>query len=183
MKLAKEFEALGISAIAVHGRTRKQKHGDPVSSGKLNEMESDQAQKKFTGFSISDAIRAVAESLSIPVIANGGSTHMETRDDILKFKEACGTSSVMVARAAQLNISIFREEGPLPIEDVLREYLKTCVDFDNPILNTKYSIIKMFSTTKKISKTSYKQQFEDATTLEELWFVLPSRKLFTSRKL
>lgn len=43
VKLAKEFEALGVSAIAVHGRTRKQKHHDPVSSGKLDGMESGQA--------------------------------------------------------------------------------------------------------------------------------------------
>lgn len=109
------------------------------------------------------------------MIANGGSTHMETREDILKFKEGCGTSSVMVARAAQLNISIFREEGPLPIEVVLPEYLKTCVDFDNSAPNTKYSILKMFESIKKFNKTVYGPRFEEAFTLEEIWFVPATR--------
>ena len=35
-----------------------------------------------------------------------------------------GTSSIMVARAAQWNLSIFRPEGKLPRDDVIAEYLK-----------------------------------------------------------
>lgn len=33
VQLAKEFEEMGISAIGVHGRTRNQKHTDPVNIG------------------------------------------------------------------------------------------------------------------------------------------------------
>lgn len=121
--------------------------------------------------SIADAIRAVAESLSIPVIANGGSTDMTTHEDILKFKEACGTSSVMIARSAQVNVSIFREEGPLLIDDLVPEYLKMCVDFDNSVPNTKYAISTMYKSIKKIRKTKYGREFEDATTLEGIWCV------------
>lgn len=96
---------------------------------------------------------------------------MNTHEDILKFKEACGTTSVMVARAAQVNPSIFREEGPLPIDDVAREYLKLCIDFDNSVLNTKYALAKMYRPVKKIQKTPIGRMFEDAESLEQIWFV------------
>lgn len=36
---------------------------------------------------------------------------MEKFGDILKFRELTGASSVMVARAAQWNVSIFRKKG------------------------------------------------------------------------
>lgn len=60
-----------------------------------------------------EAIRAVAERLTIPVIANGGSRDIEKYEDILKFRNECGASSVMIARAAEWNVSIFRPEGML----------------------------------------------------------------------
>lgn len=116
-----------------------------------------------------DAIRAVAESLTIPVIANGGSTTMENYDDIMKFKESCGVSSVMVARAALENVSIFRTDGPLSLEELTPEYLKMCVDFDNSLGNTKYVIEKMFKTVKKIRKTNRGTKFEEAESLQDLW--------------
>lgn len=90
IKLVKEFESLGISAIGVHGRTRPQKSSDPVNK---------------------DAIRQIAESVRIPVIANGGSNEIESFEDVEKFRDECGATSVMVARAAQKNVSIFRKEG------------------------------------------------------------------------
>lgn len=49
--------------------------------------------------------------MTIPVIANGGSKDIEKYEDILKFRNECGTSSVMIARAAEWNVSIFRREG------------------------------------------------------------------------
>lgn len=87
ISLVKEFEAIGISAIAVHGRMRQERPQHKVHA---------------------DMIRKVAENLIIPVIANGGSNEIKTHDDIFKFKENSGTSSVMVARAAQWNPSIFQ---------------------------------------------------------------------------
>ena len=58
-----------------------------------------------------EIVRAVADALRIPVFANGGSLDMQTYEDVLAFRDAAGCSSVMVARAAQHNLSIFRKEG------------------------------------------------------------------------
>lgn len=66
----------------------------------------------FFSFSL-EIIRKIAERLRIPVIANGGSRDIETYKDILKFRNDCGTTSVMIARAAEWNVSIFRKEGKL----------------------------------------------------------------------
>lgn len=49
--------------------------------------------------------------MTIPVIANGGSRDIENYNDILEFRRGCGTTSVMIARAAEWNVSIFRKEG------------------------------------------------------------------------
>lgn len=65
-----------------------------------------QQQKPFL-----DAIRRIVESVRIPVIANGASNEVESYADIERFRDECGATSVMIARAAQKNVSIFREEG------------------------------------------------------------------------
>ena len=49
---------------------------------------------------------------------------MSCHGDIYEFKKDCGVSSVMVARAAEWNPSVFRKEGKLDVHDVIKEYLK-----------------------------------------------------------
>lgn len=61
--------------------------------------------------SFADAIRQIAQNLRIPVIANGGSDDIHCYDDIEKFRDECGATSVMIARGVQKNVSIFRKEG------------------------------------------------------------------------
>ncbi len=55
-----------------------------------------------------DVIRRVAEELSIPVICNGGSADIKNYQDMERYQQETGTDSVMVARAAQWNPSVFR---------------------------------------------------------------------------
>ena len=45
-------------------------------------------------------------------------------EDIDTFKTDCGVTSVMIARAVMWNCSVFRKEGLLPIEDVIKRYLQ-----------------------------------------------------------
>lgn len=58
-----------------------------------------------------DVIRKIATNVTLPTLANGGSKEIEKHSDIYKFKAQCSTSSVMIARAAQWNVSIFRPQG------------------------------------------------------------------------
>lgn len=49
---------------------------------------------------------------------------MKTNGDIEEFRKATGASSVMLARAAMWNASLFRSQGALPLEKVMEDYLK-----------------------------------------------------------
>lgn len=128
IKLAKEFESTGISAIAVHGRTRRQKSSEPINKGYFEISYFKTIQKvnlvQFLLFR-ADAIKQIAENLKIPVIANGGSDDIQCYEDIEKFRNDCGASSVMIARGVQKNVSIFRKEGKT-VEFIL-EFVSNCI--------------------------------------------------------
>lgn len=98
LEFAKMLEQCGISALAVHGRQRDER---PMHKNRADE------------------IMDVARSLSIPVLANGGSADIKAHDDIARFKTATGASGVLVARTALMKPSIFRKEGLLPMDQVL----------------------------------------------------------------
>jgi len=120
--LCKMIESCGVAAIGVHGRTKDERPRHPNNN---------------------EAIRTISNEISIPIIANGGSKDIETYEDIVKFKNATNASSVMVARAAQWNCSVFRKEGKLPLDEVITDYLKYSVDYDNTFTNVKYCIQMM----------------------------------------
>lgn len=122
VELVKLIEAAGVKAIAVHGRLREERPNHANHN---------------------DVIETVAKSVSIPIIANGGSSEMNSYDDIKKFRDDTGATSVMIARAAQWNPSIFSQNGMEPIENVIRKYLKYAVQYDAPLPNTKYCIQQM----------------------------------------
>ena len=48
-------------------------------------------------------------------------------EDIEAFKASCGVTSVMIARAAMWNCSIFRKEGKLPLNEVLKRFLEMVI--------------------------------------------------------
>ncbi|KAL3844689.1 hypothetical protein ACJIZ3_002092 [Penstemon smallii] len=121
VELARRIEKTGISALAVHGRKVTDRPRDPA---KWNE--------------IADVVAAV----SIPVIANGDVFEYE---DFERIKVATGSSSVMVARGALWNASIFSPKGKLPTEDVKIEYVKKSILWDNDIKSTKFTLRDMIS--------------------------------------
>ncbi|XP_062619891.1 tRNA-dihydrouridine(20) synthase [NAD(P)+]-like [Saccostrea cucullata] len=122
LKLARLIESTGVSAIGVHGRTKEERPRHPNRN---------------------DVIKTISETLSIPVIANGGSKEIKVYEDIAVFKQASGCSSVMIARAAEWNPTIFRPEGKLPLLDIVKEYIKVAIDWDNNWVNTKYCVLQM----------------------------------------
>ena len=85
VEFAKYMEDAGVDAIAVHGRTREQ---------------------MYEGRADWDIIRAVKESVTVPVIGNGDVFSVE---DALRIKETTNCDAIMVARGARGNPWIFRE--------------------------------------------------------------------------
>jgi tRNA-dihydrouridine synthase B len=85
VKLARFLEAAGIVALTLHGRVRRAFYSGPVHT---------------------EMIAAVRESLSIPVVANGGVFDAKSCSDL---REKTGCSRVMVARGALGNPWIFNE--------------------------------------------------------------------------
>ena len=126
LDLVKLIERCGVSALAVHGRTKDQR---PRHDN----------QDKI--------LRTISETLKhIPLIASGGSNNIRSYADILKFKFQTGASSVMVARAAMKNPSIFKPDNQTdPVEQVASEFLKLAVRYDNYVSNTKYSLQTILS--------------------------------------
>ncbi|CAH0749015.1 unnamed protein product [Diatraea saccharalis] len=144
LKVVNYLVSSGIKAIAIHGRTRDERPQHAVHT---------------------DVIKYVAERVSIPVIANGGSKEIEKYNDILKFKDITGCTSVMIARAAEWNCSIFRKEGLLPMDSVIKDYLKLAVDYDNSPSNTKYCIQNIL---RDLQETPRGRQFLECQTLDQI---------------
>lgn len=118
VKIAKLAEQSGISAIAVHGRTRC---------------------CFFKGEAEYDTIAAIKQAVNIPVIANGDITCAEKAKNVLDFTKA---DAVMIGRAAQGKPWIFREinhylahnkqlmePSLLEIYDILSEHLECLYNF------------------------------------------------------
>lgn len=75
----------------------------------------------------------------------------------------------MLARAAEWNCSIFSKDGLLPMEDVIKSYLKYAVDCDNPPSNTKYCIQNIL---REQQESALGKKFLSSQTLEQIWYRL-----------
>lgn len=72
----------------------------------------------------------------------------------------------MIARAAETNCSIFRKRGMKNLEDVIKDYLKYAVDYDNSPSNTKYCVQNML---RELQETPRGKKFLECQTLEQIW--------------
>lgn len=105
---AKLIERAGASAIAVHGRTRNQ---------------------FYSGHANYDVIKAVKDSVSIPVIANGDIVDYKTAQYVLEYT---GCDAIMIGRGAQGNPFIFKE---------INEYMMNHIIIQRPDNKTLYDTI------------------------------------------
>ncbi|XP_050397960.2 tRNA-dihydrouridine(20) synthase [NAD(P)+]-like isoform X1 [Patella vulgata] len=131
IKLVKLIESTGVCAIAVHGRT-------------IDERPRHANQNHI--------IKAIKQAVKIPVIANGGSKEILCYEDIAKFKEETGADSVMIARAAEWNPSIFRKEGKLPIVDVIKQHVRYALKYDINAISAKYCILQIMHTSMDMAE-------------------------------
>ena len=122
VEIAKIAEASGVSAIAVHARTREQYY-----SGKAD-------------WSI---IKAVKSAINIPVIGNGDVTDGKSAEEMYEYT---GCDGIMIARAARGNPWIFREirdyfcsktvEKPAKGEviDMILKHCRLQMEYDDEIM-------------------------------------------------
>ena len=85
VEFARAMEEAGVSAVAVHGRTRAQ---------------------QYAGTANWDQIRAVKEALSIPVLANGD---VFSPRDAVRILQYTGADAAMIGRGAFGNPWLFRQ--------------------------------------------------------------------------
>ncbi len=119
VEIAKIAEEAGVSAIAIHGRTREQFY-----SGKAD----------WT------IIKEVKEAVTIPVIGNGDIIQPQDAKDMM---DQTGCDAVMIGRGAQGNPWIFKrtahylETGILLPEPTVEERIATAIEHARMILKHK----------------------------------------------
>lgn len=119
--IAKAVEDCGVDFIAVHGRTKKGAYKAPVDY---------------------DAIAAIKEAVSIPVIANGDITDLAKATYVLNHTKADG---VMIGRGAVGKPWVFHQIANSN-EDISKELKKQIIleHFDKMVLHYKEYGVVMF---------------------------------------
>lgn len=147
IQLARLIESCGVSAFAIHGRRipDRPRHQAMVGAafGRSRERRAVPLCAFFclTWSCQPEEVPIVVQSVDLPVIYNGDVFHSS---DIAKMREITGATSVMIARGAQWNASIFRPDGKmLPLYDVARDYLEIAGRYNNLAANTKYALLEM----------------------------------------
>jgi len=103
LDLVRALTSTGISAIGVHARFTAERPRDSPHY---------------------DFVPEIVKISPVPVIANGASGDIRAYQDVLDLRNRCTTTSIMLARAAELNPSIFRKEGLISSSEVVQAYLK-----------------------------------------------------------
>jgi len=142
----KMLETSGISALGVHARTQEDRRRVPARISWISKL---------------------VEAIEIPLIYNGDIFRAQ---DIKMAKEVTKCSSVMIARGALQNCSIFAgaKEKMVPKSQVIKEYIQLADSVDNLFENTKYTVNHMFRNQKFFTKRHMGDGFMKARSYEDL---------------
>ena len=162
VEFAKMAEAAGVSAIAIHGRTREQQY-----SGKADWQ----------------IIADVKSAVKIPVIGNGDVFSVE---DAVKMKEMTDCDGIMIGRGIQGNpwllkqVDLYLQKGVIIDEPTYSERLSVSLEhFENlvTIKGLHIAILEMRKHAawyfKGISKSAvHKNEINKATTVDQVKSIL-----------
>lgn len=126
LDLCRVLEQAGVAAIGIHARLKDDRPRHPAKW---------------------EQIPALSSALSVPLLYNGD---VFVHDDIAALKERTGASSIMIARGAMWNASIFRDDGMLPTYDVVSRYVELCQQYNQNWKNVKYCLLRMLMTISKM---------------------------------
>lgn len=149
--LAAQILQTGVRNLTVHCRTRIMRPGERALWERLGE------------------IVALGNARNIPVICNGDGSgwgnwkHIreETGKPVQLAWLTPGASSIMLARAAERNPSVFSRDGAsCNVKIVIPELLRIAKHIDNPWGNTKF-LLSQFKPDAQMRKAERKQVQED----------------------
>ncbi|GMI17520.1 hypothetical protein TrLO_g13109 [Triparma laevis f. longispina] len=112
---------VGLSLITIHLRT-------------INDSSHESCKKRYW------MISKFVDDLNIPVIINGD---VWSKQDVQEIKEK-GCKGVMVARGGLSGMVKFGETGKGK-DELIGDYLRLCLQFDNHFINTKYVVLEMIN--------------------------------------
>ncbi|KAJ2391479.1 tRNA-dihydrouridine synthase 2 [Coemansia sp. RSA 2603] len=128
LELVRRIAGTGISALTVHCRTRAMRPSEKAMWHRLNDI--------------------VKELPDLPIVLNGDIFEYK---DVQRARDDTGATSVMTARGAAANPSIFRSAGLVSPMDTAVELTKLAIQTSNVFLNTKYILLQMHPETKSKS--------------------------------
>lgn len=147
--LASRILGTGVRNLTVHCRTRDMRPGDKAMWERLGD------------------IVKLGEERGLPVICNGDGDGWPNRE---KIRQMTGASSIMLARAAERNPSVFASTGLVcNITEVVPRLLRLARYIDNPWGNTKF-LLNQFKPTSvsKARRKEYQEIISRSKTLEEV---------------
>ncbi len=167
LSLAKKLEEVGVSAIALHARTRSQ---------------------MYEGHSDWSHIKILKDNLDIPVIGNGD---VKSVDDYLKMKNLTGCDAVMIGRAVVGNPFLIKEinnynEGKKDYVVTQKDKLDYCLVHAQKLISLageKHAISQMRGLAPHYisgmyGATSYKEKMNHMSTYDDLVRIIADYEVY-----
>ncbi|KAH0609069.1 uncharacterized protein H6S33_001297 [Morchella sextelata] len=146
LKLVERLCTTGIYRLTLHCRTIPQRPRDPA----IRDVLADVAN--------------ICHAAGVECIANGD---VLSRSHALQLCDEYGVDGCMIARAAEVNMSVFLPDKPLPWKEIADEFVKTAVKIESHFTNTKFVLGRIIP-----GKDPIYQKVHQAKTHEQICGIL-----------